>query len=113
MQTYTPQQYCHILPHSIHHIDAVMPHSPEEKKRVLTRVRKVRGQLDALERALEEGADCAPVLQQLAAIRGAINGVMAGVLESHLREEFTHLAGSAESPGTIDDVVTLVRTYLR
>jgi DNA-binding FrmR family transcriptional regulator len=54
------------------------------------------------------------VLQQLAAIRGAINGVMAGVLESHLREEFTHL-GHAEqsSPGSIDDVVALVRTYLR
>ncbi|MFP6561127.1 formaldehyde-responsive transcriptional repressor FrmR [Paraburkholderia sp. B3] len=91
-----------------------MPHSPEEKKRVLTRVRKVRGQLDALERALEEGADCGPVLQQLAAIRGAINGVMAGVLESHLREEFTQAAGSAEdASGSIDDVVTLVRTYLR
>jgi FrmR/RcnR family transcriptional regulator, repressor of frmRAB operon len=95
-------------------IGAVMPHSPEEKKRVLTRVRKVRGQLDALERALEEGADCAPVLQQLAAIRGAINGVMAGVLESHLREEFTQLGQSREPPpGSIDDVVTLVRTYLR
>lgn len=91
----------------------VMPHSAEETKRVLTRVRKARGQLDALARALEEGADCAPVLQQLAAIRGAINGVMAGVLESHLREEFTHLAGPAESQGSIDDVVTLVRTYLR
>ncbi|MDR3098228.1 MAG: formaldehyde-responsive transcriptional repressor FrmR [Paraburkholderia sp.] len=91
-----------------------MPHSPEEKKRVLTRVRKVRGQLDALERALEAGADCAPVLQQLAAIRGAINGVMAGVLESHLREEFTQLTGTTESAsGSIDDVVTLVRTYLR
>lgn len=91
-----------------------MPHSPEEKKRVLTRVRRVRGQLDALERALEEGADCAPVLQQLAAIRGAINGVMAGVLESHLREEFTQLAGSPDSPpGSIEDVVTLVKTYLR
>ena len=91
-----------------------MPHSPEEKKRVLTRVRKVRGQLDALERALEAGADCAPVLQQLAAIRGAINGVMAGVLESHLREEFTHLGKAEESsPGSIDDVVALVRTYLR
>ncbi|NLP63074.1 formaldehyde-responsive transcriptional repressor FrmR [Paraburkholderia sacchari] len=91
-----------------------MPHSPEEKKRVLTRVRKVRGQLDALERALEEGADCAPVLQQLAAIRGAINGVMAGVLESHLREEFTQLTGITESTsGSIDDVVSLVRTYLR
>jgi FrmR/RcnR family transcriptional regulator, repressor of frmRAB operon len=90
-----------------------MPHSPEEKKRVLTRVHKICGQLDALERVLEEGAECGPVLQQLAAIRGAINGVMAGVLESHLREEFTHLVGSSESPGSIDDVVTLVRTYLR
>jgi FrmR/RcnR family transcriptional regulator, repressor of frmRAB operon len=91
-----------------------MPHSPEEKKRALTRVRRVRGQLDALERALEEGAECAPVLQQLAAIRGAINGVMAGVLESHLREEFSSLTEAAERPsGSIDDVVTLVRTYLR
>lgn len=91
-----------------------MPHSPEEKKRVLTRVRKIRGQLDALERALEQGADCAPVLQQLAAVRGAINGVMAGVLESHLREEFTQVAGSEElSPGSIDNVVSLVRTYFR
>jgi FrmR/RcnR family transcriptional regulator, repressor of frmRAB operon len=91
-----------------------MPHSPEEKKRVLTRIRRVRGQLDALERVLEEGADCAPVLQQLAAIRGAINGVMAGVLESHLREEFTQLADSPGSASeSIDDVVSLVRTYLR
>jgi FrmR/RcnR family transcriptional regulator, repressor of frmRAB operon len=54
------------------------------------------------------------VLQQLAAIRGAINGVMAGVLESHLREEFTQLADSPESASeSIDDVVSLVRTYLR
>ncbi|MEX3982219.1 formaldehyde-responsive transcriptional repressor FrmR [Paraburkholderia sp. EG287A] len=91
-----------------------MPHSPEEKKRAITRVRKVRGQLDALERALEEGADCGPVLQQLAAIRGAINSVMAGVLESHLREEFSHLAGSQDRPSeSIDDVISLVRSYLR
>ena len=45
-----------------------MPHSPEDKKKALTRVRRMRGQLDALERALEEGADCGPVLQQLAAV---------------------------------------------
>ncbi|ACB68453.1 formaldehyde-responsive transcriptional repressor FrmR [Burkholderia ambifaria] len=91
-----------------------MPHSPEEKKRVLTRVRRVRGQLNALEQALEEGADCGPILQQLAAIRGAINGVMAGVLESHLREEFTQLADAPRpSSGSIDDIVTLVRSYLR
>jgi DNA-binding FrmR family transcriptional regulator len=91
-----------------------VPHTPEEKKRVLARVRRVRGQLDALERALEEGADCGPVLQQIAAVRGAINGLMAGVLESHLREEFAHLdAGSETSQKSIDEVITLVRSYLQ
>jgi FrmR/RcnR family transcriptional regulator, repressor of frmRAB operon len=71
------------------------------------------GQLDTLERALYEGAECVPVLQQLVAIRDAINGVMAGVLKSRLREEFTHHAGSEEPPGSIVSVANLVRTHLR
>ncbi|QOW24931.1 formaldehyde-responsive transcriptional repressor FrmR [Lysobacter sp. H23M47] len=91
-----------------------MPHSPEEKKRVLARVRRARGQLEALERALEAGADCGPVLQQIAAIRGAVNGVMSQVLESHLRGE---LGSPAEDPSRrqagIDDAVALVRAYLK
>ena len=62
-----------------------MPHSPEEKKKVLARVRRIRGQCDALDRALEAGADCGPVLQQIAAIRGAVNGLMSEVMEAHLR----------------------------
>ncbi|HEY0290628.1 MAG TPA: formaldehyde-responsive transcriptional repressor FrmR [Pseudomonas sp.] len=91
-----------------------MPHSPAEKKRVLGRVRRVRGQLDALEAALEKGAECGPVLQQIAAIRGAVNGLMAGVLESHLREEFTNLVETTEAQrSSIDEVVSLVRTYLK
>lgn len=91
-----------------------MPHSPQEKKRVLARVRRVRGQLDALERALEQGADCAPILQQIAAVRGAINGLMAGVLESHLREAFSYLDAADEKAGqSIDEVIGLVRSYLR
>ena len=91
-----------------------MPHSPAEKKRVLARVRRVRGQLDALERALDAGADCAPVLQQIAAIRGAVNGLMAGVLESHLREELVQAAATPEQrQAGIDDAVALVRSYLR
>ena len=53
-----------------------MPHTPEELKRVQTRVRRIRGQAEALERALEQGTGCAQVLQQIAAIRGAVNGLM-------------------------------------
>ncbi|MFT4063772.1 formaldehyde-responsive transcriptional repressor FrmR [Paraburkholderia sp.] len=91
-----------------------MPHTVEEKKRVLARVRRVRGQIDAIERALEDGIECGPILQQIAAVRGAINGLMAGVLESHLREEFSNLAEVDGPPRqSIDDVLSLVRSYLR
>lgn len=87
-----------------------MPHSPAEKKRALTRLRRIQGQTDALTRALEAGADCGAVLQQLAAIRGAVNGLMAEVLESHLREEFGELA--ANDAG-IQQAIALVRSYLK
>ena len=91
-----------------------MPHTPEEKKRVLARIRRVRGQLDALETALVEGAECGPVLQQIAAMRGAVNGLMAGVRESHLREEFTSMVETTEAQrSSIDEVISLVRTYLK
>lgn len=91
-----------------------VPHTPEEKKRVLSRVRRIRGQLDALERALEQGEECGPVLQQIAAVRGAVNGLMAGVLESHLREELAPLASRDDArQSSVDDAIALVRAYLR
>mgnify|MGYP003622138475 FL=1 len=77
-------------------------------------MRRIRGQLDALERALEAGADCAPVLQQLAAVRGAVNGLMSEVLESHLREAFAQPDPSLDArEAGIDAAVALVRSYLR
>ncbi|MFC0679510.1 formaldehyde-responsive transcriptional repressor FrmR [Lysobacter korlensis] len=91
-----------------------MPHSPEEKKRVLARVRRMRGQVEALERALEAGANCAPVLQQIAALRGAANGLMSEVLESHLREQFGQPARTAaERNERISEMTALVRSYLK
>ncbi|TDR48740.1 DNA-binding FrmR family transcriptional regulator [Tahibacter aquaticus] len=91
-----------------------MPHTPAEKKRVLARVGRMRGQLEALERALQQGAECAAVLQQIAALRGAVNGLMGQVLESHLREELGQPAASAQQRGQrVDDVVALLRSYLK
>ena len=86
-----------------------MPHSPEAKKRVLTRVRRIKGQCEALERALESGADCGPILQQIAAVRGAVNGLMAEVLETHVREEFA--TDTQHGGEKVDDLIGLVRTY--
>ncbi len=91
-----------------------MPHSPQEKKRVITRLRRIRGQTEALERAVEAGTECGALLQQLAALRGAATGLMAEVLDSHLRETFG--AGPHATPevqAEIEQLMRLVRSYLK
>ena len=96
-----------------------MPHSSEDKKRAITRLRRIKGQADALERAIEAGADCAPLLQQIVAMRGATNGLMTEVMESHLRETFGPDADRAVggAGGDLDDgvegVMKILRTYLK
>jgi len=91
-----------------------MAHTIQEKKALLARVRRIQGQAGALERALEEEAECAAVLQQIAAIRGAVNGLMAQVLEGHLRE---HLAAedrtAQERREDLEQVVGVLRSYLK
>ncbi len=97
-----------------------MPHSPAEKKRVTTRLRRIQGQALALERAVNEGTECGALLQQLAALRGAATGLMAEVLESHLRETFLQSAQGGRPGATtiepeaeIDQIMRIVRSYLK
>jgi FrmR/RcnR family transcriptional regulator, repressor of frmRAB operon len=86
-----------------------MPHSPQDKKRAITRLRRIVGQAQALERAIQDGVECSAALQQLAALRGAVNGLMAEVFESHLRESLTPPVKN----DAIDEAVSLVRSYLK
>lgn len=91
-----------------------VPGSPEKKKKVLARIRRVRGQCEALERALEQGVGCSPVLQQIAAIRGAVNGLMSEVLESHLREQLGQPAADVgEREARVAEMTALIRSYLK
>lgn len=96
-----------------------MPHSPEDKKRALTRLRRIRGQAEALERAVESGTECSALLQQIAALRGAANGLMAEVLESHFRETFGQARAAvtqqavADPDAEIDEIMRILRTYLK
>ncbi len=86
-----------------------MPNDPEDKKRISARLKRVTGQCAALERALEAGVDCGKLLQQIAAVRGAINGIMAEVLEAHIRDAFN----TPEDAARTSDLLALVRTYLK
>jgi len=91
-----------------------MAHTVKDKKTLLARVRRIQGQAGALERALSEEAECSAVLQQIAAIRGAVNGLMAQVLEGHLRE---HLGGEERTPqerrDDLEQVLSVLRSYLK
>ncbi|TAM26596.1 MAG: metal/formaldehyde-sensitive transcriptional repressor [Nevskiaceae bacterium] len=91
-----------------------MPHTIKDKKQLLTRVRRLQGQAAALEKALEKGEECVAILQQIAAIRGAANGLMAQVLEGHIRE---HLGAddvpAEQRAADIEEVVAVLRSYLR
>lgn len=91
-----------------------MPHTIKDKKQLLTRVRRLQGQAAALEKALDSEAECLAILQQIAAIRGAANGLMAQVLERHIREHLgTENVPAAQRTADIEEVVTVLRSYLR
>ncbi|MET3067015.1 metal/formaldehyde-sensitive transcriptional repressor [Atlantibacter hermannii] len=91
-----------------------MPHSPEDKKRVLTRVRRIRGQVEALERALEAGEPCIAILQQIAAVRGAANGLMGEMVEIHLNDELVNGETTREQRAQrMDEIGHLLRSYLK
>ena len=91
-----------------------MTHTIREKSRLLARVRRIRGQVEAVERALEEEVGCADVLQVIASVRGAINGLMAEVIEDHVRNHIVAvtLEPSERSEGA-SDLLEVVRAYLK
>jgi len=95
--------------------DRSMAHLIRDKEKLIARVRRVRGQIDAIERALDQEAPCDATLQLIASSRGAMNGLMAEVLEGHIRY---HVAGEMADPASedaraIEQLIDIVRSYLK
>jgi FrmR/RcnR family transcriptional regulator, repressor of rcnA expression len=90
-----------------------MAHVTQHRRKLLTRIRRIGGQVSALEKSLSADIDCAAVLTQIAAVRGAVHGLMMEVLEDHLRE---HVAAEPERGRRTQElaaVTALMRTYVR
>ncbi len=91
-----------------------MSHTKREQVKLLNRAKRIRGQMDRVERSLSvEDHNCADVLMLLAAVRGGINALMAEVMEDHIR---LHLLKDGHAPLTPDlgeDLIDLVRAYLK
>lgn len=90
-----------------------MPHHERETIKLLQRVRKLRGQLDAVERSLNSDSDCGDQLMLLAAVRGGVNSLMAEVLETHIRFHLVDGAKEQIAPELAEDLIDLVRAYLK
>ena len=92
-----------------------MVHTVREKQKLLARVRRMKGQVEAIERALEGEAGCGQVLHLIAGVRGAMAGLMAEVVEEHVR---SHLVDPAVHPGAlqqdaVEQLLDVVRSYLK
>jgi DNA-binding FrmR family transcriptional regulator len=92
-----------------------MAHTIEEKKKLLNRVRRIRGQVEAIDRAIEQESECSDVLHNISACRGAMDALMAEVIEGHIRFHILDPAKSATNEQTraADDLVTALRAYLK
>ncbi|AGH94492.1 metal/formaldehyde-sensitive transcriptional repressor [Pseudobdellovibrio exovorus] len=90
-----------------------MSHVIENKKKLVSRIRRIKGQLEAVERSLEADADCFAVLQTLSACRGGLNGLMGELVEGHITE---HVMQNARSPKSSQDkaaleLIKVMKTY--
>ena len=92
-----------------------MSHVVEGKQKLLNRVRRLKGQIDALERALQADAGCSEVMRLLTAARGAINGIMAEVVEDHIGMHMidSERKRSASEKRAADELLGVLRTYIR
>lgn len=92
-----------------------MAHTLEEKKKLLNRVHRIMGQVSAIKKALDEESECSDVLHTISACRGAMDALMAEVIEGHIRFHVLPGNGSAtdEQLAAADDLVSALRAYLK
>jgi DNA-binding FrmR family transcriptional regulator len=91
-----------------------LPEISKEKQKLLSRIKRLAGQITAVEHSVTDGDECADILMLLAAIRGGVNSLMAEILEDHIRLHITQQDRGKESNEELtEDLISLVRAYLK
>lgn len=90
-------------------------HTVREKKKLISRIRRIRGQLEAVEKAIDEEKGCFEVLQTVAAARGAMNGLVAEIVEDHVRFHVLDpdAKPSAKQARAAEELIDVVRAYVK
>jgi DNA-binding FrmR family transcriptional regulator len=90
-----------------------MAHTIANKEKLILRVKKIKGQLSSIEKALEEEKDCFKILQQISASRGAIQSLMGEVLDGHIKEHLGNHVSEEQREQEIANLASLLKSYLR
>lgn len=90
-----------------------MAHTVANKENLILRIRKIKGQLSSIEKALEEEKDCFKILQQISASRGAIQSLMSEVLDGHIKEHLGNHVSDEQREKEIGNLASLLRSYLK
>jgi len=90
-----------------------MMHATRQKDKILARIRRIKGQMDAVERSLEKEVPCADILRQLASIRGAMSGLTSEVMEGHLRQHILAAASETDRQQAAEEMIEVIQTYLK
>lgn len=89
-----------------------MSHIHHDNGKTLARVRRIKGQMVSLERAIEGDSECGAVLQQLAAVKGAVTGLMLHVMEGHMRGHLASDDGGSDS-AELEVLISALRSYMK
>jgi FrmR/RcnR family transcriptional regulator, repressor of rcnA expression len=90
-----------------------VPHAKSEKLKLQNRVRRVRGQVEAIGRALEEGQGCAAILHLIVAARGGLNSLMTEVIEDHIQLHLVDATKDTERSRSAEELIEAVQAYLK
>ncbi|MBC4011662.1 Ni(II)/Co(II)-binding transcriptional repressor RcnR [Morganella morganii] len=90
-----------------------MSHTIRDRQKLQNRASKIQGQVNSLKKMLGEPHECSAVLQQIAAIRGAVNGLMREVIKGHLIEHVVHEEDEEKRQGDLDIVLKVLDSYIK
>ena len=90
-----------------------MSHLHRDKTRMLARIKRLKGQIEAIERAVQADQDCAALLHLVASVRGAMQGFTAELIDEHLFHHVRDVMDESARRQGADDLARALRTYLK
>ncbi len=107
-----PDAFCLVVYPPMVYSDC-MAHTVKDKKKLITRINRIKGQLEALSKSIDSEEDCYKVMLLLASCRGALNGLMSEVVEGHIRDHIVHAETKKESSESAEELIDVMKSFLK